>query len=273
MDIPVHPGDRVKKGAVIARLDDRELRAANNAANDAVLAAQAQAAQAVAEERRITDLYNKQAATRQNYDAVLAQAKAAQATAQQMASMAQQNRVLLGENVLYAPFDGVVSERLQEPGDMAMPNQPLLSFLDPNDLRLETSIPEQCASHVKLGMPLNVRVDAIQQTLSGVVDEIAPEVDAQTRSQQIKIRLPQSKGLQHGQFGWLELACQTAQPMLLIPAAAIINFGQLQAVKVVAGQQWHIRHIRTGKSHGQQLEVLSGLHEGETILLDGGLAK
>jgi RND family efflux transporter MFP subunit len=273
LEIPVRPGDSLKKGAVIARLDDRELRAAWDAANDTVLAAQARSSQAAADEKRITDLYNRQAATRQNYDAVVAQAKAAQATASQAASLARQSRVLLGENVLYAPFDGVVSERLQEPGDMGMPGQPLIGFLDPHDLRLEAGIPESCMAEVKLGMAVKVRVDAIHQTLQGRVVEIAPEVDSQTRSQQLKISLPQAPGLQSGQFGWLELACQTAQPMLLIPAAAILNFGQLQAVQVVENQQLHIRHIRTGKHRGDQLEVLSGLHDGETILIANGLQK
>jgi len=271
IEIPVHPGDRLKKGDVIAKLDDRDLRAAYNAASAAQAAAQAQAAQANADEKRIVDLYNKQAATRQNYDAVLAQAQAARAMANQAASAAQQSKVMLGENVLYAPFDGVVGERLQEPGDMGLPNQPIVTFHKPEDLRLEAAIASHCAAGIQLGMPVTVRVDAIHQSLNGTVDEITPEIDPQTRTQQIKIKLPQSEGLQHGQFGWLELGCQAQQQSLLIPATAVVHYGQLQAVKVVEDQQVHIRHIRTGKRYGDNLEVLSGLHEGETILSNGGL--
>ena len=271
VEVPVHPGDKLKKGDVIARLDGRDLRAAYNAANAAYVAAQTQAAQARTEEMRITGLYNKQAATRQSYDAALAQARAAQAMANQAAGTAQQSKVMLGEEVLYAPFDGVIGERLQEPGDMGMPNQPVVTFQKPEDLRLEAAISGSCVSQVKLGMEVPVRIDAIQQTLTGTVDEIAPETDPQTRSQQIKISLPHAIGLQHGQFGWLELGCEAAQQTLLIPASAILHYGQLQAVKVVEGLQLHIRHIRTGKQYGDKLEVLSGLHEGETILIEGGL--
>lgn len=268
LEIPVHPGDRVKKGAVIARLDDRDLRAAYAAASAAQVAAQAQAAQAGADEKRIIDLYNKQAATRQNYDAVLAQAQAARAMANQAASGARQSQVMLSENVLYAPFDGVVGERFQEPGDMGMPNQPIVSFHQPDDLRLEAAIASHCAAQVKRGMSINVRIDATHQALTGTVDEIAPEIDPQTRTQQIKIKLPPTDGLQHGQFGWLELACQAEQQALLIPATAVVHYGQLQAVKLVEGGQLRTRHIRTGKRYGEQLEVLSGLNDGETILLD-----
>lgn len=271
VEILVHPGERVKKGAVLARLDDRDLRAASNAAQAAQAAAQAQAAQAQAEEKRIVDLYQKQAATRQNYDAVLAQAKAARAMANQAASSAQQSQVMLGENILYAPFDGIIGERLQEPGDMGLPNQPIVTLLKPDDLRLEAAISSHCAETIQLGMAVTVRIDALHQTLTGKVDEIAPETDPQTRSQAIKIGLPKTQGLQHGQFGWLELACQAEQTALLIPATAVLHYGQLQAVKVVEGKQWHTRHIRTGKVYGEQVEVLSGLHEGETIVADSKL--
>jgi RND family efflux transporter MFP subunit len=271
VEILVHPGERVKKGAVLAKLDDRDLQAASNAAKAAQAAAEAGSSQAQAEARRITDLYQKKAATRQNYDAVIAQAQAARALANQAASTVQQSQVMLGENILYAPFDGIIGERLQEPGDMGLPNQPIVTLLKPDDLRLEAAISSQCAEAVRLGLNVKVRIDALHHTLTGRVDEIAPETDPQTRSQAIIISLPKTQGLQHGQFGWLELACQAEQTALLIPATAVLHYGQLQAVKVVDGKQWHTRHIRTGKVYGEQVEVLSGLHEGETILLEGGL--
>ncbi|OAH98652.1 efflux transporter periplasmic adaptor subunit [Methylomonas methanica] len=270
LEIAVHPGDKVKQGQVIARLDDRDLRAAYNAASAGQAAAQAQAAQANAEEKRIIDLYNKQAATRQNYEAVLAQAQSARAMANQAASSAQQSKVMLGENVLYAPFDGVVGERLQEPGDMGLPNQAIVTLHKPDDLRLEASVASHCAASIKLGMEVNVRFDTLQQSVTGTIDEMAPEIDPQTRTQDIKVKLPKIEGLQHGQFGWLELGCETAQQALMIPAAAILHYGQLEAVKVIDGERLSTRHIRTGKTYGGQVEVLSGLYEGESILSDGG---
>lgn len=270
VEIAVRPGDRVKKGEVIARLDDRDLRAAYQAASAAQTAAQAQAAQASADEKRIVDLYEKQAATRQNYDAVIAQAKAARAMANQAAGAAQQSKVMLGENVLYAPFDGIVGERIQEPGDMGLPNQAIVTLHKPDDLRLETSIPSHCAAAVKLGMTVNVRLDTLHQTVTASVDEIAPEINPQTRTQDIKVKLPTIDGLQHGQFGWLELACNGEQRALLIPETAIVQYGQLQAVKIVEGERVMTRHIRIGKRYGEQVEVLSGLHDGETILSNGG---
>lgn len=272
LEVVVHAGDKVKKGDVLARLDDRDLRAAYNAATAAQAAAQAQAAQAGADEKRMVDLYQKQAATRQNYDAAVAQAKAARAMVNQATSAAQQAKVMLGENVLYAPFEGVISERLKEPGDMAMPGDAVVLMHKADALRLEAAIASHCSEQLKVGMPVTVRIDTLNQTVSALVDEVAPEIDPQTHTRKIKAALPDVAGLQHGQFGWVELSCQAERQALLIPASAVLHYGQLQAVKVVDGLQVHIRHIRTGKRYGEQIEVLSGLRDGETILSDSGLA-
>ena len=271
IEVSVHPGQRVKQGDVLVHLDDRDLQAAYQAAQAALVAVQAQSVQAHADEKRIADLFNKQAATRQNYDAALAQAQAAQAMVSQARRVAEQRQVMLGENVLRAPFEGIIGERLQEPGDMGLPNQPIVTLLKPKDLRLESAIAGYCTHHIKLGMKVNVRIDAIQQTLIGQIDEITPEVDAQTGSQLIKVGLPVTENLQQGQFGWLDLDCQPQQQALLIPATAVIHYGQLETVKVIEDQQIMIRHIRTGKQYGDQLEVLSGLHEGDKIISNNGL--
>ena len=271
IEIPVHPGDRLKKGVVIAKLDDRELAAAYNAANASYHAAQAQASLAKTEETRIIELYNKQAVTKQNYDAVLAQAQSALALANQAAENARQSKVLQGENILYAPFDGVGGERLQEPGDMSFPNQPIITFLKPDDLRLEVAVSDRCSAQLKVGMNVKVQLEVIGQLLTGVVDEISPEIDAQTHSLLVKVSLPNVVGLQQGQFANLQLACQESQQAIFIPKSAVVHYGQLQAVTIVDGQRGHVRHIRTGKENGSLVQVLSGLHDGDIIIIESGL--
>jgi len=72
-------------------------------------------------------------------------------------------------------------------------------------------------------------------------------------------------GLQPGYFGWLEQACDQHEA-LLIPASAVQHIGQLEVVKVVADGRQLMRHIRTGKTFGDQIEVISGLHAGETVI-------
>ena len=265
LEIKVNAGDKVKKGDVIARLDEREIRAQENAALAALAGANAQANRAKADEQRTRSLYSKEAATREKFDAVVAQAKEAQAGVSQASSAVNEIRTHLADTLLLAPFDGVVVKRLQQPGDMGLPGVPVVTMQTPRGLRLETDVPSTCAGRYSTGMDVTVRIDTLGLTTSGQIDEISPEVDPQTRTQLIKIALPAMAGLQPGYFGWLEQACGQHEA-LLIPASAVQHIGQLEVVKVLSEGRQLMRHIRTAKTFGDQIEVISGLHAGEIIL-------
>jgi RND family efflux transporter MFP subunit len=264
IEIRVNAGDKVKKGDVIARLDERDIKAQENAAQAALASANAQASRAQADEQRTRSLFSKEAATRENFDAVVARAKEAQAAVSQANSAVAEIRTHLADALLVAPFDGTVVKRLKEPGDMGLPGVPIVTLQTPQGLRLEADVPSTCAGRYSIGMNVNVRIDTLEQTAGAQIDEISPEVDPQTRTQLIKIALPAMTGLQPGYFGWLEQACDRHEA-LLIPVSAVQHIGQLEVVKVVADGRQLMRHIRTGKTFGDQVEVISGLHAGETV--------
>ncbi len=265
LEIKVNAGDKVKKGDVIARLDERDIRAQENAALAALAGANAQANRAKADEQRTRSLFSKEAATREKFDTVVAQAKEAQAGVSQATSTVSEIRSHLADTLLLAPFDGVVVKRMQEPGDMGLPGVPVVSMQTPTGLRLEANVPTTCAGRYSTGMDVTVRIDALGLTTSAQIDEISPEVDPQTRTQLIKIALPAIEGLQPGYFGWLEQACDQHET-LLIPASAVQHIGQLEVVKVLSEGRHVMRHIRTAKTFGDQVEVISGLHAGETVI-------
>jgi RND family efflux transporter MFP subunit len=267
IEIKVHAGDQVKKGAVIARLDERDIKAQENAALAGLAGAFAQANRAKADEQRTRSLYSKEAATRENFDAVIARAKEAHAGVNQAASAVSEIRAHLADALLLAPFDGVVVKRLQEPGDMGQPGVPVLTLQTPQGLRLEANVPSFCAGRYRSGMDVTVRIETLGLTTSAQIDEISPEVDPQTRTQLIKIALPAIEGLQPGLFGWLEQACDRHEALLL-PASAVQHIGQLEVVKVLSEGQVLMRHIRTGKTFGDQIEVISGLHAGEHVIIN-----
>jgi len=265
IEIKVKAGDKVKKGAVIARLDERDVKAQENAALAALAGANAQANRAKADEQRIRSLYSKEAATRENFDAVVARAKEVQAGVNQATSTVTEIRSHLADSLLLAPFDGIVVKRLKEPGDMALPGVPVVTLQTSQGLRLEADVPSTCAGRYSIGMDVTVRIDTLGLTTRAQIDEISPEVDPQTRTQLIKIALPAIEGLQPGYFGWLEQACGQHEA-LLIPASAVQHIGQLEVVKVLSEGRQLMRHIRTGKTFGDQIEVISGLHAGETVI-------
>ena len=271
LEVNVDAGDTVKKGDVIARLDQQAMNAAYQEALATLYGAKAQANQAIANERRTKSLFSKEAATQQNYDAAIAQASTARAAVKRAISTVKRVHVNLDENVLLAPFDSIVSERLKEPGDMGFPNDPVVILQKNNDLRLEAAIPTHCAKRITLGMKVAIRIDSSNKHISGTIDEIVPEIDPQTRTQLVKAALSASEGLVNGLFAWMEQNCDDSQNVLMIPKSSVLHYGQLEAVKIVDNNQIYTRHIRTGKQTGNKLQVLSGLLEGETILINSGL--
>ncbi len=273
VEVKVNAGDLVKQGELIALLDERVYQAAYHEVLAALNEARAQAAQATADAARITELYAQEAATRENYDAVIARSRAAQAAVKQAASAVEQARVTLGDNELRAPFAGIITRRLKEPGDMGLPNDPIVILQKQDDLRFEVPVPARYAELIKLSMPVTVRTDTPPRTWQGKITEIVPEIDPRTRSQLVKADLPFSKALKHGQFGWLMLSCGEPTEMLLIPASALLHYGQLEAVKVIEDGKVFTRHVRTGKKHNGSVEILSGLREGETIITAVGLSQ
>jgi RND family efflux transporter MFP subunit len=267
LEIKVNAGDHVNKGDVIARLDDRDIRAKENEALAALAGATAQANRTTSDAQRISRLYKQEAATRENLDNVQAQEKTAQAAVNQAQSAVSGVRTYLDDVVLRAPFSGVIVAKLKEAGDMGLMGEPVVTMQTAQDMRLEVSVPSQCATLLSSGMLVNVRIDNLAATLSAKIDEIAPEIDPQTRSQLIKIKLPDTKGLQPGYLGWLDQACEQHQA-LLIPNSALIRVGQLESVKVVTQGEVSLRHIRTAKSFNDKVEVISGLRAGETVVVN-----
>lgn len=269
LTIAVKSGDKVKRGDVIATLDQRAIKAREREAYASLNAAKADAERFKADEKRIRELYAKQAATRQTFDKIIAQSRASEARVDAAASALREIRVNQAETTLKAPFDGIIVKRLMEPGDMALAGMPLAVIHNSAALRLEVAVPTQCARRIKLGNTVAVRIETLgADNLTGLIDEIVPEVDADTRTILIKASLPRAKGLQPGLFGWLDQACSRHEALLL-PEKAVLKIGQLEIVKVLVDGKVLTRHIRTGETHGKLIEVQSGLRAGETVILPG----
>jgi len=266
MEITVNAGDKVKKGDVIALLDQKALRAQKQASAADLAAARADWQRARADERRIRSLFAKEAATKETFDRVVAQARAAKARVDAAGSALHEISINLAETTLKAPFDGVIVQRLKEPGDMGLAGVPIVVIHNSAALRLETAVPTQCALHLQLGARVPVRIETMAKKLTAKIDEITPEVDPETRTILIKATLPLDKQLQPGLFGWLDQAC-SQHTALLIPARAVRKIGQLEVVKVLVDNRPLTRHVRTGKRHDDMVEIQSGLRAGETVII------
>lgn len=267
LEVRATVGAPVRRGDVVAVLDDRDIRARAQQAEGALRAAEAQSRQADADLRRSRMLFEKQATTQQDLDMADTRAKAAAAQVAQARDALAEANVMLGETSLRAPFDGVVAARLIDPGDMAVPGKPVVVIHDPASLRLEANVSEKCAAPLAVGRPLPMRLASQPDEITTTIEEIAPASDPRSRTLLIKAALPPGGDLRPGMFATLRLACGT-HVGVFVPAAAVKRTGQLESVRVLVEGEPRLRSVRTGKTQGDLVEILSGVAAGETVLVE-----
>lgn len=246
------PGAMVKAGDLLARLDVQEIQAK-------VDQAKAMLDQANRDFDRQKQLIASNATTRQEYDAADARVKVATAAVSETETM-------LGYAKVTAPFDGVVTRKLADVGDLAMPGKPLLEIEAPTALRFEADLPEAILDRVTMGAKMLVKVASVSGPLEAVVSEIAPVADPVSRTFQVKLDLPKADGLRTGQFGRVSVPVAEVK-LLLVPKSTVMKRGQMELLFVAKNGKALLRLVKTGKSLDGQVEILSGLEEGEQVVI------
>ncbi len=283
--VNVHEGDRVRRGEVLVAIDEAQQRAAYASANaglqasqETIAAADADYALAESTMKRYQMLYDKKSVSPQEFDEVktkLAAAKARRDAAhagrlQAEAGVSEANTAM-GFTKIRAPFDGLVTAKLADPGAMAAPGVPLLIVEDPSRFRLEATVDESKMGAVRLGETVPVAIDALgDQAITGKVVQIVPAADPASRTFTVKIELPANPQIRSGLFGRARFP-RGERESVVIPQTAVVSRGQLQAVYVVGKDQLaSLRYVTLGTASGQQVEVLSGLQAGDQIVAQPG---
>ena len=176
-----------------------------------------------------------------------------------------------------APFDGIITEKLVEPGNMASPATPLLRLESARGFRLEVRLDESRLAGVRNGDRVNVFLGSGNAQVTGIVDEVSRTVDADTRAFLVKIALPDMPGLRSGQFGKARFRGETRRA-LIVPPSAIVRRGQLTSVFVVDNGRARVRLVDLNESEvvagltGSEVVILSpapGLTDGRTVIAGG----
>jgi len=293
-EVRVQIGDRVREGQPLVVLDARDLEtsvARAEAGREEVQSAIPEAESAVALARshldlaqltfnRIQDLLNKRSITNQEYDEASARLKAAQAAldmacarrTQLDAKMAQSEqevraaRIQRGYSEIIAPFSGTIITKSIEPGTLAAPGAPLLIIEREGAYRLEAFVEESRLSLARVGKAVSVILDGIDRAFPARVAEVVPSVDVAARTGTVKIDLPSLPELRSGLFG-RALFDTGGRKVLTVPSAAVMERGQLQSVYVAENNIAHTRLVTVGTSVKDRVEVLSGLNQGDRVIV------
>ncbi|HOC31057.1 MAG TPA: efflux RND transporter periplasmic adaptor subunit [Armatimonadota bacterium] len=168
---------------------------------------------------------------------------------------------------LVAPFDGVITRRLADPGVMALPGSPLM-IIHGGRKRLESIVPESALGTIRKGMSVPVSLDALKGTvLDGVVSEIAPQGDTASRTFKVKIDLPENAAVRSGMYGMARFRTGTSQA-ITVPETAVWQREGLNYVYVVGDDnRARLRLITVGPSSNGYVSALSGLAVGEKVII------
>jgi multidrug resistance efflux pump len=282
---------QVEKARTELAASERALKAAEaglQATRAQLTAAEANFENARSDYERYLDLYRNQAATGQQLEdmqtqkemaesqrnAARQQVLASQSNIRRIRAQIQQARaaleeatVMLSYTEIRAPFSGRLISKLVDVGDMVSPGQPLFVLETSAAYELHAVVSESLLPYLRGGQELTVAIDALGIELHGTVRKIVPQADPASRTVLVKVALPAYADLVSGLFGRLRIP-HGEYSALVVPVEAIRRIGQLHLVEVMGPQGYPSRRFITlGHHHNGMVEILSGLQEGEEVVL------
>lgn len=269
----VDAGDRVRKGQVLAVIRSTDLQANLERVKAQQRQAEAAMRNAQKDYERMGRLFAQKSATQKQLDDITTHYEAMKANVEALKQAEREVNVNLGYASIRAPFDGVVTAKMAQSGDMANPGMPLLTLSSAGRYKVVAQVPEQEVGTFRSGQAVGIYVDALGRELPGTIDKVVPSGRYNAGQFEVSVRLGQQpEQLTDGLYARMSVqgakAAGTPGGKLLVPRSALYERGQLTGVFVVNQQgEAALRWLRLGKTYGEQVEVLSGLMPGEQLIL------
>lgn len=280
VSLSVKAGDRVRAGQLVAQVDERESVAALQRSDAGMAQAQAEARNARQAAERSRSLRAQGFVSQAALDQAETALQAAQAGLQQAEAGRSQALLQRGFARVLAPFDAVVLATHLDVGDLATPGRAIATLYAPGALRAVVMVPASMAAAARSATQVQLLL-ADGQRLSPSASSLLPGTDPVSQTVEWRLDLPvasvnpaSAAGLMPGQalrvtFDAAPAAASNSASGLLLPPAALLRRGELQAVYVQQGQRFVLRAVRTGADLGAAgVVVLAGLKAGERYALD-----
>jgi HlyD family secretion protein len=279
-------GDSVSTGALVAELEDEELRQQVNRAQAAVEVSRASLAQrqaelvnAQADIRRAENLFKEKLIARQEFEArqtaykvVETQVQFARAQERQAQAELNELKIRLGQTKVFAPMSGIVAKRYVDVGALVNPANAIINIVNLSTMVTMASVPEREVGKLRVGSRALVEVDAFgSQRFTGRIARIAPVLDPATRTATVEVEIPNpNHSLKAEMFVRVTIDLANQREAVLIPREALVYRGQQPGVYVMQEERRPVfRNIETGLTRGDEVEVLANLDAGTRIITRG----
>ena len=285
VQMKVDTGQLVKEGTLIALIEDAEIqeqversKAAMAVSDAAISQRQAELDNAKAELDRNKHLLEEGLLSRQQFETTetrynVARSQLELARAQKRQAEAEQRELSIRQSQtrIFSPITGIIAKRHVDTGALVSPTVPIVTVVNLNTMVLHANASERDIARIKHGSPAKVTIDSIPgRTYEGRVMRISPLLDPQTRNGEVEIEIGNRDGTLKGEmFARVELDLGTSREMTLLPRDALCYRGDQPGVYIVESDTAKFRPVETGLTQGNQVEVISGLQEGDAIITGG----
>ncbi len=268
----VNVGDKVRKGQLLMSINNADLQAKRAQVEATIIEATAAYNNAEKDYRRFKNLLAESSATPKEMDDVTANFEMARARLEAANQMKNEINAQFTYANITAPFDGIVTNRFIEQGDMANPGIPLMAMEAPGNFEVHAMVPESEISEIAQGAQVEVMVKSINQMVKGTVTEVSISSKNTGGLFLVKAALDKTAvNMLSGMFATVRFPVNKkamASGTILIPAEAIVRQGQLSGVYTVSQSNTAVlRWLRLGRTFGDEVEVLSGLSADESYII------
>ena len=278
--IHVKVGQKVGAGQLLVSINNTDLQAKKAQVDASILQATAGYNNAKKDYDRFVNLFKQQSASQKELDDMTARYEMAKAGLEGAKQMRNEVMAQFSYSNITAPFSGTVTNTFVKEGDMANPGMPLVSLEGASRLQVTAMVPENDIASIKKGMSVKVLVKSSNANLTGKVSEVSVSATNTGGQYLVKINLDKTDaGVLSGMFVNVQFPVENKAQTLttdrvLVPETALIKQGQLNGIYTIGtGNVAILRWLRTGKTFGNQVEVLSGLSANEQYIVsaDGKL--
>lgn len=286
VSISVQMGDAVRRGQVIAKIEDQEIVEQVNQALASQEVARATIRQREADLKvaelnfeRSKNLFGRQLLAKQALDdaesrylAAQAQLDLSRAQATQTGARLDELQINLANTRITSPVDGFVSRRDADPGAWVSQNAPIVSVVEISRLRLVANVVEKDLRLVTVGDPAKVQVDAYPgDEFTGRIARVAPVLDPATRTAAIEVEVPNpDTKLKPGMYARIFLTIEEHQSATLVPRNAVVDFEGSRGVWIPSGEnKAEFVQVQIGLENDRQVEITKGISPGDRVITAG----
>ena len=179
-------------------------------------------------------------------------------------------RQQLSDTSVYAPFDGVIEEKLASIGEYLAAGAPLVRLVKMNPLRFRAEIPEREAANIRSGQMLRLTVEGSPRAYAGQVMRLSPTIREQSRILVVEADISNDGLLRPGAFARADISVNDSSLAVAVPTSAIINFAGIEKVIIVDNGKALEKPVTTGRRAAEWTEILSGINVGDSVVLEPG---